>query len=268
MKAFTLDELKTFQVEMLRRVADYCDSNGLTYFLAYGTLLGAVRHKGYIPWDDDIDIMMPRRDYDRFIKEFNGRVENLKVMAPEIDPGFYAPYANVYDERTVLDEDIVSHGSFPLGVKIDIFPLDYVPSDASVYEEMWNRSRSETNRLFAKTVRLSYVHGLDRIKLIVRKIQYLFDSVERIQKRHLQLTGNKRYMSNGPMTDVIVLTESHKTALDENCYMPASKLSFEGLEFSVPNDYDKVLRIIYGDYMQLPPESERVAQHCFRAYWK
>ena len=268
MTDISLDELKTLQVEILKKVSDFCKTNNLTYFLTYGTLLGAVRHKGYIPWDDDIDIMMPRSDYDLFLKKFNGQVPHLKVTAPELDPGFYAPYANVYDERTLLQEDIVSHGSLDLGVKIDIFPLDYVPSDENVYAEMWERSKRETNRLYAKTMKLSYLHGLERIKVLVRKIQYMFYSIKRIQKHHLRLLNEEKYKSEGEMMDIIMFTAKRKTVVPKNCFYPARELSFEGYDFSVPNDYDRVLRVVYGDYMKLPPEEERVPIHCFNAYWK
>lgn len=268
MKSISLDELKTLQVEMLKKVADYCESNNLTYFLAYGTLLGAVRHKGYIPWDDDIDIMMPRSDYDLFLKNFNGQVPSLRVNAPELDPDFYAPYANVYDERTVLEEDIVSHKTSPLGIKIDIFPLDWIPQDEGLYDELWRRSKVDTVRLFSKTKLLSYCHGMDWIKLLVRKIQYLTYSVRKIQIRHLELINDEKYRSDGPLMDVVAITWRFKMPLDKSCYYPAARLSFEGYEFMAPKEYDTVLRTIYGDYMKLPPENERVPRHSFRAYWK
>ena len=269
MKQFSLDELKTFQLEMLNKIAGYCDSNNLTYFLAYGTLLGAVRHKGYIPWDDDIDIIMPRRDYNLFLKQFNGKVPNLVVAAPEMDLEYYAPYANVYDNRTLLIEEIVSHGKLELGVKIDIFPLDFVPSDEKTYDEMWRCSLSDKRRLFVKTKKLSFCHGMERLKLALRKIQYLFVSLKRIQKRHQELINDPKYKSDGPVTDVIVLPWGRrKVTMPQEYYFPVKKLSFEGYEFNVPNNYDKVLQTLYGDYMTFPPESERIAKHSFKAYWK
>jgi len=268
MTQFSIDEMKSFQLEMLKKIADYCDKNNLIYFLAYGTLLGAVRHKGYIPWDDDIDIIMPRRDYNLFLEKFNGQISNLVVAAPEIDTEYYAPYANVYDNRTILVEEIVSHGKLELGVKIDIFPLDYVPSDYIIYDKLWKQSRFDTLRLFSKTMKLSFFHGFERIKLAIRKIQFSFESIKKIQERHLKLINNPIYKSEGPLVDVIALMWNRKLALSQDCYFPAKKLLFEGCEFNVPNDYDKVLRNLYGDYMQLPPEKDRIAKHCFKAYWK
>ena len=97
------------QVDILAAVDKFCEQNNIRYSLSSGTLIGAIRHNGYIPWDDDIDLMMPRADYDRFISTFNGVVEHLSVMAPELNANYYAPYANVYDNRTHLNEGCNGH---------------------------------------------------------------------------------------------------------------------------------------------------------------
>ena len=97
MKEIGIDELKKLQVEMLVLIDEFCQHNNIRYSLSSGTLIGAVRHKGYIPWDDDIDIMMPREDYDRFVSTFNGAYGHLSLLAPEINCNYYAPYANVFD---------------------------------------------------------------------------------------------------------------------------------------------------------------------------
>lgn len=268
MKQLSLDELKELQLEILKSVAAFCQERNLRCMLAYGTLLGAVRHKGYIPWDDDIDVIMPRDDYNRFLESFNGSIPHLKVMAPEFDPSYYAPYANVYDDRTLLIEDLVSHGKYDLGVKIDIFPFDYVPSDYELYHELWTTAKRNTFRLFAKTRKLSSCRGMAWLKLALRKLQYAFISVRQIQERQMELVKNPRYASNGPLMDEIALPERHETLVSEQDLFPVTQLPFEGELFSAPCNYDKMLKVIYGDYMQLPPEEERTVKHSFNAYWK
>ena len=268
MRLMTTEETRKAQLQLLVDFKNFCLEHNIQFFLVSGTLLGAVRHKGDRPWDDDRDIIMPRKDYNRFLESFNGSVSDLAVMAPELDLSYYAPYANVYDERTILEEDVVSHGKLSLGVKIDIFPFDYVPDDYNLYHEFWTRSRRNTSILHVKNRKLSFCHGRDRLILAIRKLQYVFISVRRIQRRQLELLNDKRYSSNGPLMDVIASTERHETVISENDLFPATKLPFEGIEFRVPRDYDKMLTVVYGDYMQLPPESERVVRHCFKAYRK
>ena len=129
MKEISIEELKDLQTGIAVMVHDFCQEHGIRYFLGYGSLIGAVRHKGYIPWDEDIDLGMPRPDYERFIHTFPGAYPDLKVFAPELDPGYYAPYANVCLEGTLLVEQNLSHHGREIGVKVDIFPIDGAPSD-------------------------------------------------------------------------------------------------------------------------------------------
>lgn len=151
MRLISFEEHKKIQLSILRDIDVFCQKNQIKYFLAFGTLLGAIRHKGFIPWDDDIDIAMPRPDYNKFILSFNGMVDNLKVLAPEIDLDYYAPYANVYDTRTVLEEKGTSHLKFEIGVKIDVFPIDGVPTNKIVYCFVSSIMRFYNQILFIKS---------------------------------------------------------------------------------------------------------------------
>ena len=109
MKQLTIKEILQVQLDILRDVDAFCRQNKIDYFLVGGTGIGAVRHGGYIPWDDDIDIGMTRPNYDRFLSSFNGNYGNLELYAPEIDLNYYAPYANVCDNRTLLFEGANGH---------------------------------------------------------------------------------------------------------------------------------------------------------------
>lgn len=124
-KEIKVEELKQIQLDILKFVDKFCKENNLKYFLAYGTLLGAVRHKGYIPWDDDIDIIMFREDYEKFVTTFKD--VNYKVFATEVNSKYPYPFAKVGDTRTYYMEEIKD--VIDTGVNIDVFPLDYLPEN-------------------------------------------------------------------------------------------------------------------------------------------
>ena len=123
-------EIKPILLEIMAAIHEFCEQNGIKYSLWGGTLLGAVRHDGFIPWDDDIDIAMARRDYDRFIREFQS--EHFAVEACEKDSNYIYTFAKVYDKRTLKDEAIHYGNPWRTGMEVDIFPLEEYAEDAPV----------------------------------------------------------------------------------------------------------------------------------------
>ena len=190
MREITDKELLQLQLDILRDVDAFCRKNGIEYFLVGGTGIGAVRHGGYIPWDDDIDIGMRRPDYNRFIESFNGSYSHLKVYAPEINLNYYAPYANVCDTRTLLDEGENGHRKDPIGVKIDIFPYDPIPSDEKLFESLRSKSRKWMNYAFYKRRNIfnAKVSVLGAIKTLIWKFILLPIKYSSLQKKTLELT--------------------------------------------------------------------------------
>ena len=182
MREISVEELKILQLEILCKVDEFCCSNHISYTLAYGTMIGAIRHKGYIPWDDDIDIAMPRPDYDRFIRNFNGYDPNLYVLAPELQPFFYATYANVCDRRTLLNEGKNSHLGIEMGVKIDIFPIDGTPYDYTEYKEEVKYIRQRSAMLASKRYPIEFRLSKSNIKMLIYRsisILYNYDAIQR-----------------------------------------------------------------------------------------
>ena len=263
-------ELKELQLEILQCVHDFCQQKGIAYFLSYGTLLGAVRHKGYIPWDDDIDIEMTRPNYERFIREFEGAYPHLSVCCPEKDWGYYAPYANVIDNRTVLEEGGISHRGRTMGVKIDVFPLDGYSEDEATDRRDYRRLIRMNAILRLK--RISWDEDVKRASglrkglvaakwLVAQLIPYgwLQRRLIRFAKRHDYESCN--YV--GCQTFSWSFRRLKRSVFDTYC-----PIEFEGRKFQAIEDYDTYLTTLYGDYMQLPPVEKRVFQHQFRAYWK
>lgn len=265
MKEIGIEELKKLQLEILIKIRDFCDSKGIMYYLAYGTLLGAVRHKGYIPWDDDIDIMMPRADYNRFLQEFNGFYNELEVRAPELDLSYYAPYANVMDTRTLLFEPSLKHKN--VGVKVDIFPIDNVPDNEDLYKNICNKSAVLNRIRSVKVANLNYYRGIRWLKVFVKKLIFLFKSFRHVQEELIKL-GNMHNNFPGYFVDCIVFITIKNRRFSRDCINGYEMVDFENEKFKAPKDYDKCLKALFGDYMQLPSEEKRVAHHNFHAYWK
>lgn len=268
MKAISFDEIMKIQLDILHCVDRFCRDNNINYSLAYGTLIGAVRHKGYIPWDDDIDIMMPRYDYNRFIQTFNGHFKHLSLLAPELNWNYYAPYANVFDNRTLLNEGLNGHRGLDIGIKIDIFPMDYVTDAHDEYIKQRICNRHLNSKLYIKRINLckliTQYSIIDSFKIIIKKIIYSYPSYSSIQK---QIASSGIRCSHSNYMDCIVFPESHDTRIDKRVLNEYIDVPFENINVRIISDFDIYLSRIYGDYMQLPPENQRTPHHNFEAYW-
>ena len=262
----TLEEVKQCQIGILDAVAAFCDKNGIRYFLSGGTLLSAVRHKGYIPWDDDIDIRMLREDYERFLREFNDANDRYKVRSIENDPGFLREYGKVLDTHTVLYEP--DEKGKKLCVNIDLFINDAAPSDDDLVREMYDRrDRLRRKKILREQSKYRKVTGFHSLWYFVRG---LFRRM--IPERYYvkQLEKNARGWhdaGSGYVGDFSGYYHGQpRVKVRRELFSEAAFLEFEGKRYKVPVGYDAWLTALYGDYMVLPPEEERVSHHRFVAY--
>lgn len=259
------DELKVLQLNILKKVHDFCTKLGIRYSLAFGTMLGAVRHGGYIPWDD-IDILMPRKDYEIFLNLFKD--ERYKVLSYPAREKFPIPFAKVMDNETILVE--YSTIDYPIGVNIDVFPVDSCPPD-DVVDRWFKLKRFIDNIYSVRNLRINSKRGLSKnlVILAVRLATFPFTKgrlCQIIQEMATQYNNNlntdkKAVLSTGDtkrkwMSNPAKIFDSYKT------------IEFEGLNFCCIENTDEYLRNTYGDYMKLPPENQRVSHHGFEAFWK
>lgn len=261
-KEINVEGLKKIQLDILTQVAEFCDQNGLKYFIGYGTLIGAIRHKGYIPWDDDIDIVMTRADYQKLLTCF--KVQNLEIVSPELNRDCPYTFAKIYNTKTQLIElfDI----KFDIGINIDVFPLDYFPDDVHESEKLMKRIHRLRCVIGAKGITLVSKRSLIKnIILLMGKCVCSFLDYRTFIKKivvHSQAYNETNFVGNA------VWGYGMKERVPKEIFNDCVNVEFEGRKFKAPIGYDRWLRHIYGDYMQLPPEEKRVTHHAFKAYWK
>ena len=271
MKEMTLKDIQSASLEILKDVHEFCQDNGIRYTLYYGTLLGAIRHNGFIPWDDDVDIAMPRPDYERFIKTYVSK-KGFKLFSREGEEGdnVYIPFARVCEmEKTMAVCTYIPWCSSMTGVWIDIFPLDGLEDEKTL--ALARIKKANQCRLLCSRVRLGKgkldldkgLKGLLKTllkKLLYRNRHYYFD-------RFISICKEKDYsrmnffstLVNAVYSEILPKSVCDKFLLNR----------FEDSEFYVMNGYDLCLKSMYGDYMKLPPVEQRVPkQDYIDFYWR
>lgn len=246
-----IEKQKQVQLDILLCVDKFCRENGLRYSLGGGSLLGAVRHKGFIPWDDDIDIMLPRPDYDKFIQGFVGVHPDLTCGAYENDSTWPYPFCKVYNNKTYWKE----YGfKMALGIFIDVFPIDGYPGDE-------NKIRSYISKLeFWKylLVRKALDNGTWKRfffnpLMTLLPLSFLQKKVKGILVEYAFETSRFVGASLGPYRE--------KECYPHIIFDEYIDMEFEGDLFMGIKEYDVYLRQHYGDYMELPPIEDRVFRH-------
>lgn len=256
-----MTELQQKELEVLKHIISVCEKNGLRYYAYGGTLIGAVRHNGFIPWDDDVDILMPREDYDRFTEIASYELPDyLELRNSDSFPEHAFLFSKVHDTRTTMIGDY--ERNFPKrfgGVFIDIFPLDGLPN-----------SEHDKNKTIKRYIKLLNLNNFVRPHLprndslnqkIKLRLRGLFSSLYEYNyfSNKLEVEARKvKFEDSDMVLDISSLSSGcDKYIFSREWFDSTIKLQFEDILISAPVGYDLFLRKMYGDYMLLPPENER-----------
>ena len=268
-REITVEESKQLQVEMLEYIDSVCRENNINYCVGFGTLIGAIRHNGFIPWDDDIDIWLLREDYEKLCGILKQRTEYV-FLSDETDPDYYFAFSRIYDNRT--EKLIVNLPQVKnMGIQIDIFPMDNMP-DENVQEYV-DRLVYLERKMFAVIplhCKYTYFNKDTFVKSLKRIAKRILNPGLSFKKARQQYIDFLQSYNSSECKNVGVPTIMYreKTLMDRRWFERFEDHPFENITVRIPCEYDKILRAIYGDYMQLPPVEKRVSHHNFKVYWK
>ena len=261
-----MNPLQAKQFEMLKVFVDICDKYNLNYILVGGTCLGAIRHKGFIPWDDDIDIMMPRGDYQRFLQVTQESPdERYKLFSVENNEKLTAPLAKLIDKKTILNQ--TGHAEkMNLGLYVDIFVLDGVPDNENLrrcfikmltfLQKVWGGLEYEKRPIDIRGKKVE-----NRIKNSISHVLRWLTTAESVSKKICKLAQKYNYDECSLVAPLCYSSNRKKRTMEKSIYGKGIRLEFENNMFVVPEKYETFLRITYGDYMELPPKEEQVSHH-------
>ncbi len=277
MEKMSLREIQLFSLEILKDVHSFCVNNGIRYSLCGGTLIGAVRHSGFIPWDDDIDINMPRDDYDRFCRSYKS--DKFKLISPD-DKDSRITFARVCDTALTYRESSFSPWtSIDTGVWIDIFPMDGASDsfiryriDSNLVSFFYSLLAScrASHETFNRNMSIVYRSRLFMSKLffIPRWSRYNLFVANMLKRIVLRLICRLKFGETGHWTQLSCPVYPRKEYHDMDGFDEFEPMLFEDTELLVFKGFHKYLTDIFGDYMTPPPIERRTSGHSqFQCFW-
>ncbi len=256
-KPISLEEKKSIQLEMLKEIDAFCRNNNIKYSLAFGTLIGAVRHKGFIPWDDDVDIMMPLPDMLRFKELFHS--DTMKYCDVDTESYYEFGFSRIAHIKTYNKIGVIAE---TYGICIDLYPMVSIPNDEVGIDSFFQKA----SVLYNRRMRMIDWRQLVVRYLPIKTIPGFQKTMKEYRDYILNISEygktNKYYIVAGP------LSIRERTTYDFDLFEELIEVDFAGYTFSGIKQYDYYLTKMYGDYMTPPPEDQRHPYHGGHYYWK
>lgn len=271
MREIGFEEMKGVELDVLREFHKVCEENGFHYSIVGGTLIGAVRHKGFIPWDDDIDVSMTRPEYEKFKKYCMTNKTSFDLVCNDIYPTYGYMFPKVANPATMIIDENVDRYNLRSGVGLDIFIYDGMGNTKEEAIKRFNASRADRELLVAanwkhyfpsKTHPWYYEPARFGLYVASRPVNFT-RMIRKIEKPYKKLDFDKcNYIGN------LCSDMRARSILPRECFDDYVDLEFEGEYFKAMKGYKQYLTALFGDYMKLPPVEKRVTHHTFKAYWK
>ena len=261
-----LNEMQSMMLDMLKWFHQFCEKNNITYYVVGGTMLGAARHRGFIPWDDDIDVGIPRKDYNKLMENkeafFDGEERYLLESYKDGNEDYEYPYAKIYDTFTTLVENCRHHTQ--RGIYIDIFPLDGIGSSKDDAIKNYSPIQNRINILMTRTCEVRKSRKLFKnIAIIASRLipSFLVSSHGLIAKINEMCSA--RDFDTSEYVGNLVGNWGLKEIMPRAFFGKPALYQFEDSQVYGPEDYDNYLKNVYNHWEQLPPIEKRKSQHDF-----
>ena len=262
-----LEKLHNVQLQILEDFIKVCNKYDLSYFAVYGTAIGAVRHQGFIPWDDDIDVGMLRKDYDRFLDIFPKELgDKYNLQTPEIDENYACTVTHIQRKGTKFISEVTQNMKCEQCIFMDIFPFDYVASEKKAQLKQGRNANFWGKMLFLSgnadpVIEYRGIKG-EIMSCICRMVHYALKifhiTPKQLYRKYITVATNYNHKKESEYVTSFDYMGCLKDKIKAKEIYPLQEVPFENLKINIPQNNHEFLKKVYGDYMQLPPESDRI----------